>query len=80
MTKLDKLLATTAFAALLGAGLAVAPHEAFAAGTKDPSVPASMKVSNPCAAKKPDAAPQKAANPCAPKEKNYGIVIPTATN
>ena len=79
MTKLNKLLTTTAVAALLGVGLAV-PQEAFAAGSKDPSVPASMKVSNPCAAKKPDAAPQKAANPCAPKEKNYGIVIPTATN
>ena len=59
MTKLDKLLATATVAALFGVGLAVAPHEAFAAGSKDPSVPASMKVSNPCA--------PKAANPCAAK-------------
>ena len=51
MTKLDKLLATATVAALFGVGLAVAPHEAFAAGSKDPSVPASMKVSNPCAPK-----------------------------
>ena len=60
MTKLDKLLATTAFAALFGAGLAVAPHEALAAGSKNPCAPTSMKVSNPCA--------PKAANPCAAKE------------
>ncbi len=60
MTKLDKLLATTAFAALLGVGLAVTPYEAFAAGAKNPCAPKATKASNPCA--------PKAANPCASKE------------
>jgi hypothetical protein len=54
MSTLKVKLATAAFAALLGAGLVVAPHEVFAAGSKNPCAP---KAANPCAAKesgKPD--------------------------
>ncbi len=59
MTKLDKLLATTAFAALLTGGLAVVPQDAFAQAA-NPCAPKATKASNPCA--------PKAANPCASKE------------
>ena len=71
MKKLNKLTTTTALAALLGAGLAFAPHAAFAAGSKNPGVPLLMKVSNHGAPKANPCAP-KAANPCAPKAMSAG--------
>lgn len=49
MTKLDKLLATTAFAALLAGGLSL-PQEAFAQAA-NPCAPKATKASNPCAPK-----------------------------
>lgn len=74
MTKFNKLL-TTAFVSLLAGGMAVAPNDAFAAGSKNPCAPASMRVSNPCAAKVANPCAAKAANPCAAKASNKSDMI-----
>lgn len=75
MTKLNKLLTTTAFAALLAGGLAVVPQVAFAQAA-NPCAPKATKASNPCAPKVANPCAPKAGNPDAGKSKSYELLFP----
>lgn len=75
MTKLDKLLTTAVFAALLAGGLVVVPQVAFAQA-QNPGAPMETKGTTPDAAKAAKLAAPKTGVSDAHNSKSYELLYP----